>query len=451
MMSPDKKKEKNKLTFTTDDPELSILGPLEAIFGKFAELELVDMTIDVDELEVIVPPRGGAGMSSQARQFLAQNAFAVQQFAQQMLAALGIQPQFPTGQATMPMPGIPAPARPTQLLKARFKAPLTEYSGQIREITLGALKGQGGSRGKTITIGGHKAPAWNLFQASPKHLPVVAADVFDMRIKLAKAVRTHYDDVMDDPVDWARLVIDKFGADLITYHMISTDPLINDTSAKEAMKGFENILQNVKVPIIVGGSGDPQKDAELLALAAQVAEGERVLLASATIDMWEPIAKAAKAHNQLVLSWTSIDINQQKELNRRLLDYITPDQIIIDPTTAALGYGAEYSFTIMERMRLAGLMGDTELQFPLSSGTTNAWAAREAWMKKPELGPRELRGPIWESTTALMFLLAGVDVFMMMHPAAIKTVHDLISWLNTRIDRKREDFVDWTRLTLPSN
>jgi acetyl-CoA decarbonylase/synthase complex subunit delta len=450
-MSPDKKKEKSELTFSTENPELGILGPLEALFGKFEELELKEMTIDVDELEVIVPPGAGGGMSDQARQFLAQNAFAVQQFAQQMLSALGVQMQLPGSHATMAMPGIPSPPRPTQLLKARFKAPLTEYTGEIREITLGAKKGQGGSRSKTITVGGHKAPAWNLFQAPPKNNPVVAADVFDMRIKLAKAVRMHYDDVMDDPVDWARLVIDKFGADLITYHMISTDPLLEDTSAKEAMKGFENILQKVKVPIIVGGSGDPVKDAELLALAAEVAEGERVLLASATVDMWEPVAKAAKAHDQLVLSWTSIDINQQKELNRRLLDYITPDQIIIDPTTAALGYGAEYSFTIMERMRLAGLMGDSELQFPLSSGTTNAWAAREAWMKNPELGPRELRGPIWESTTALMFLLAGVDVFMMMHPAAIKTVHDLISWLGTRIDRKREDFVDWTKLSLPSN
>ncbi|MFX1319341.1 MAG: CO dehydrogenase/acetyl-CoA synthase subunit delta [Promethearchaeota archaeon] len=450
-MSPEKKKGKSELTLSTDNPELGILGPLEAIFGKFEELELEEMTIDVDELEVIVPPGAGGGVSDQARQFLAQNAFAVQQFAQQMLSALGVQLQNTASQVTIPTPGLSIPKRPTQLLKAQFKAPLSEYSGQIREITLGATKGQGGSRSKTITVGGHKAPAWNLFQAPPKHPPVVAADVFDMRIKLAKAVRIHYDDVMDDPVAWARLAIDKFGADFITYHMISTDPLLENTSAKEAMKGFENILQNVKVPIIVGGSGDPAKDAELLALAAQVAEGERVLLASATVDMWEPIAKAAKAHNQIVLSWTSIDINQQKELNRRLLDYVTPDQILIDPTTAALGYGAEYSFTIMQRMRLAGLMGDSELQFPLSSGTTNAWAAREAWMKNPELGPRELRGPIWESTTALMFLLAGVDVFMMMHPAAIKTVHDLISWLSTRIDRKREDFVDWTKLSLPAN
>ncbi len=167
------------------------------------------------------------------------------------------------------------------------------------------------------------------------------------------------------------------------------------------------------------------------------------------MDMWKPVAEAAKAHNQLVLAWTSIDINQQKELNRRLLDYVTPDQIIIDPTTAALGYGLEYAFTIMERMRLAGLMGDSELAYPMSSGTTNAWAAREAWMKNPALGPRELRGPIWESVTALALLLAGVDAFMMMHPAAIKTMFDLIKWLSTRIERKPKDFVDWTSLEIP--
>jgi acetyl-CoA decarbonylase/synthase complex subunit delta len=270
-----------------------------------------------------------------------------------------------------------------------------------------------------------------------------------MRISLAKAVKVHYDQVMDDPAEWAKLVVNKFGADLITLHMISTDPAIKDTSPQEAGKTIEKVLQAVKVPILIGGSGDPAKDAVILAKAAEVCEGERVLLCSATMDMWEPVAKAAKAHDQLVLSWTSIDINQAKELNRRLFDYVRPDQIIIDPTTAALGYGIEYAFTIMERMRLAGLMGDTELQFPMSSGTTNAWAAREAWLKNPELGPLELRGPIWESVTALTLLLAGVDVFMQMHPAAIKTTKDLVNWLSTRIERKPADFVDWTKLPIP--
>jgi acetyl-CoA decarbonylase/synthase complex subunit delta len=401
---PQKEKQKGKNPSAEGTTALGLLGPLESLFGKFEELELENITIEVDELELFVRP-------------------ALQQIAEAV--------------------------RPTALIDAKFKSPRTDYTGEIREITIGATKANGGSRGKTLTIGGHKAPAWNLFQSKPKHLPILAADVFDMRIPLAKVVKAHYKDVMDDPCDWARLVVDKFGADLVTLHLISTDPALEDTSPSEAAKTIENVLQAVDVPILIGGSGDPEKDAALLAKAAEVCEGERVLLCSATMDMWKPVAEAAKAHNQLVLAWTSIDINQQKELNRRLLDYVTPDQIIIDPTTAALGYGLEYAFTIMQRMRLAGLMGDKELAFPMSSGTTNAWAAREAWMKNPALGPRELRGPIWESVTALSLLLAGIDVFMMMHPAAIKTMHDLINWLSTRIERKPKDFVDWTSLEIP--
>jgi len=448
---PSKQEKEDKIILSSESPELSILGPLEAIFGKFEELELENITIDVDELELNVPPGGGGGVSPQARQFLAQSALAVQQYTQQILAALGIQvpANFSQSSGSVLSAAITPTLRPTKLLPAKFKAPLAEYPGTIREITLGATKREGGTRSKTLTIGGHKAPAWNLFQAPPKFLPIVAADVFDMRISLPKAVRIHYDEVMDDPVEWARLAIDKFGADLITFHLVSTDPAIKDTSPNEAAKTIEKVLQAVKVPILIGGSGDPEKDAVILPKAAEVCEGERVLLCSATVDMWKPVAEAAKKHNQLILSWTSIDINQQKELNRRLFDYVTPDQILIDPTTAALGYGIEYAFTIMQRMRLAGLMGDSELQFPMSSGTTNAWGAREAWMKIPELGPRELRGPIWESVTGLTLLLAGIDVFMMLHPAAIKTMHDLINWLLKRVDRKREDFVDWTSLPIP--
>jgi acetyl-CoA decarbonylase/synthase complex subunit delta len=338
---------------------------------------------------------------------------------------------------------------PKSLIPASFKTPLGEYSQTIQEITLGATKGQGGTRSNTVTIGGHKAPAWDLFQSPPIHAPVVAADVFDMPISLAKAVKTHYKEVLDDPAEWAKLVVDKFGADVVTLHLISTDRLLGDTSPKDAAKTIEEVLQAVKVPILIGSAGDPEKDGPVLAKAAEVCEGERTLLCSATVDVYEDIAVAAKKHDQVVLSWTSIDINQQKELNRRLFEWLTPEQIVIDPTTAALGYGLEYAFTIMQRMRLAGLLGDEELRFPISSGTTNAWAAREAWLKNPELGPRELRGPIWESVTALALMLAGNDLFMMMHPAAIKTVHDLIGWMKERANVKPEDYPDWTTMAIP--
>jgi len=383
---------------------------LDDIFGDFAELELENVTIEVDELRLALRPM-------------------VQRLAQAAAkAAIEI---------------------PKSLIPSTFKTPLGEYPGVIREITIGATKKEGGSRSNSVTIGGHTAPAWDLFQSPPKNPPVIAADVFDMPIPLAKAVKTHYREVMEDPAEWAKLCVDKFGADVITVHLISTDRQLGDTTPAKAAKTVEEVLQAVKVPVLVGSAGDPEKDGPVLAKAAEVCEGERTLLCSATVDVYEPVAEAAKKHDQIVLSWTSLDINEQKELNRRLIDWLRPDQIVIDPTTAALGYGLEYAFTMMQRMRLAGLLGDEELQYPISSGTTNAWAAREAWLKAPELGPRELRGPIWESVTALSLLLAGNDLFMMMHPAAIKTVHDLIDWLRERRPIPAEEYADWTTLSIP--
>jgi acetyl-CoA decarbonylase/synthase complex subunit delta len=118
--------------------------------------------------------------------------------------------------------------------------------------------------------------------------------------------------------------------------------------------------------------------------------------------------------------------------------------ILMDLTTAALGYGLEYSFTIHERARMAALMGDTELQHPVLSGTTNAWAAREAWLKLgPEWEPRSLRGPLWETVTALGLLLAGVDLFMMMHPDAIRTMKKVTQQLMTRGKAKPEKIANW--------
>jgi acetyl-CoA decarbonylase/synthase complex subunit delta len=390
-------------------PKEEKTSTLDDLFGDFAELTLENVTIEVDELKLALRP-----------------------MIQQMARA--------ATQAVL--------AGPKSLIAAEFRPPLGEYTSSIREITIGATKGEGGTRSKSVTIGGHSAPAWDLFQAPPKHLPIVAADVFDMPISLAKAVKMHYKEVMEDPAAWAKLSVDKFGADLITLHLISTDRQLRDTSPSDAAKTIEEVLQAVKVPILIGSAGDPEKDGPVLAKAAEVCEGERTLLCSATVDVYEPIAEAAKKYDQIVLSWTSLDINQQKELNRRLVDWLRPDQIVIDPTTAALGYGLEYAFTMMQRMRLGGLLGDSELQYPISSGTTNAWAAREAWLNLPELGPRELRGPIWESVTALALLLAGNDLFMMMHPAAIKTVHDLINWLAERRKTTPDDYPDWTTMRI---
>jgi len=119
----------------------------------------------------------------------------------------------------------------------------------------------------------------------------------------------------------------------------------------------------------------------------------------------------------------------------------------MDLTTSALGYGLEYSFSIYERARYAALMGDNELAHPVVTAATNAWAAREAWMNlAPEYGPRELRGPLWETINASILLLAGVDLFMMMHPAAVQTIRDVMQRLSTPLRETPEWIHDWVNV-----
>ncbi|UCD72527.1 MAG: CO dehydrogenase/acetyl-CoA synthase subunit delta, partial [Candidatus Bathyarchaeota archaeon] len=334
--------------------------------------------------------------------------------------------------------------RPTTIIEQDFIPPVREYPGQIVEVKLGATKGEGGTRARSFTIGGETSPPYYLFENRMPHPPIISFDVFDMKIPLAKAVKMHVEDVLEDPAAWAKRSVDKFGAEMVNLHLVSIDPLISDTSPKKAAKTVENVLQAVDVPIAVGGCGDPQKDLKVFRKVAEVTEGERILFNSVTLDMdIKKTAEVIKKYGHVVIAFTSMDMALARELNRKLYEFLPKDRIVIDTTTAALGYGLDYAFTIMERIRQAALMGDPELQHPMSSGTTNAWAAREAWMKMPDWGPRELRGPIWETVTALSLLSVGVNYFMMMHPAAVKTVKEVIKDLTSGQKADPAEIVNW--------
>lgn len=389
---------------------LKLNPELLELLAKFQEIELDDFEMEVGDLELSFQPGMGG----------------------QFMPQLKLPPAMKTG-------------KPTALLQSAFTPPVETYPGKIAEVKLGATKSEGGTRGKTITIGGETTPAFYTFERPTIHPPIVTLDVFDMPVPLSKAVKMHVKDVVGDPAEWAKLAVNKFGADMVTIHLISVDPLLKDASPKEAVKTVENVLQAVDVPLVIGGCGDPVKDTALFEEITQAFSGERFLLNSFTRDMEiEKIAKLAKQNNHAVLSFTPMDLNMARELNRKLYDYLAPEDIVIDLSTAALGYGLDYAFTNMERARLAGLMGDNELAHPMSSGTTNAWAAREAWLKMDDKWePRELRGPLWEATTALTLLLAGVDMFMMMHPAAVKTLKDVINRLTSGQKADASKYLDW--------
>ncbi len=381
---------------------------LEAL-ERHGELILEDVEIEVDELELIVQP----GMI------------------RQVIKA-------------------PPVEKILKLAEVRFEEPVMEWVGKVVEVKIGATKSEGGTRDRTLVVGGESLPPFYLFKGSMPHPPVIAMDVFDMKIKLPKSVRQHFEDVLNDPAEWARRCVEKYGAEIINLHLVSTDPYVKDTPPSEAAKVVEEVLQAVKVPLTIGGSGDPVKDVKVFKKVIDVAEGERVVLNSLNLDMkLEDIAEYLRNKDAVVIAFTPMDLDKARELNRKLYDYLPKERIMMDTNIAGIGYGLEYGFTVMERARLAALKGDADLQHPIVAGVTNAWAAREAWMKMdPYWGPKEIRGPIWETITGLATLLAGADYLMMMHPFSIKTLKDIISFFLRGEPTRSEDIYDWVSMKI---
>ena len=274
------------------------------LLAKFQEIELEDVDLEVDELELLIQP--SAGLVAPAKAV------------------------------------IPTKAKPTKIIELDFKPPIMEYLGKIVEVKIGATKSEGGTRGKTVTIGGERLPAYYLFEGMMPHLPVLSLDVFDTKIPLAKPVKMHVEDVLEDPAAWAKRSVEKFGAEVVNLHLVSIDPMVKNTSPKDAAKTVENVLQAVDVPLAIGGCGDAHKDLEVFEKVAEVAQGERLLFNSVTLDMnIKRTAEVIKKYGHVVIAFTSMDLNKARELDRRLYEILPKEQIVIDTTTAALGYGLD--------------------------------------------------------------------------------------------------------------
>jgi len=339
-----------------------------------------------------------------------------------------------------------------ELSKITFEEPKISYPGKVVEVKIGATKAEGGSRATTIILGGHVVPPYYYVAGyENQHPPVFGGDVFDMRISLPRAVRQVFGEVLDNPIEWARMWVNQFNAEAINIHLVSTDPSIKDTSPLESAKLIEELLQQVKVPIIVGGSGHPIKDVEVFKKVSDVAEGERIVLNSLNLDMkLEDICKHLAKKDTVVIDFSPMDLDKAREINRKVYEWIPKDRIILDLNIGGIGYGTEYGFTAMERARLAALFGDEELQHPFNVGASNAWGAREAWVVMDSYwGPREIRGPLWETLTCIICLLAGADYFMILHPTTMKTLKELREYIFPQNKGITWEDVDWTSLKIP--
>lgn len=312
-----------------------------------------------------------------------------------------------------------------------FEIPKTKYTGKIRNITLG--KGD-----KAITVGGETSYPFYLFEGGMPHLPKIAMEVWDCPPQdWPEAALEPFAGVTDDPVAWAKKCITDYGAEMIALQLISTDPNGLDRGADEAAEVVKKVVDAIDAPLIVWGTGNEEKDTEVLRKVAELCQGKNLIIGPLEEKDHKKIGASAIGYHHTVVASTPIDINLAKQLNILLSNLGVPDeQIIMDPTVSGIGYGIEYAYSVMERMRMAGLtQEDEKLQFPIICNLAKeVWKTKELHLANDEfnMGNAKKRGILMEAMSAMVLLLAGADVIIMRHPEAIRLVREMIAELTAQ-------------------
>jgi acetyl-CoA decarbonylase/synthase complex subunit delta len=239
---------------------------------------------------------------------------------------------------------------------------------------------------------------------------------------------------VNSPVDWARLCVEKFGADLICLRLMGTHPDLGDGSPQRAAETVKAVLKAVGVPLIVWGCDQPDKDNQVLPVCSQAAAGERCLFGTVTEDNYKTLVVSCLADGHCLIGLSPIDINIAKQVNVLVTEMGFPlDRLVMYQTTGALGYGLEYTYSIQERGRLAALGGDRLMALPVICMVgQEAWRTKEARATEEELpgwGSAKERGLYWEVATASALLQAGSDILVLRHPAAVATIKSSIDAL----------------------
>jgi len=296
-----------------------------------------------------------------------------------------------------------------------YKAPVEAYTGVVREVTIG--KGN-----KSLRIGGENTLPLHFFDQGSNPNPVkFALEVLDMKPEdWPEHAVEPYRDVISDPVSWARKC-QSFGVDAVSLFLMSTDPAVRDGPADKAAELARKVAEAINVPLIVYGSGDEKKDVEVLSRVAEVCDGMNLLVGPVLKENYEAVGKAILDHGHTAIAQSPLDINLLKELNVKLSKIFPPDRIVIDPLSSALGYGMEYSFSLIERVKQIGIMTkDSMTMMPIIANLGGeCWKTKQAKENKKQ-------GLLWEGMTALSLLLAGANILVLRHPETLKLIKETI-------------------------
>lgn len=201
-----------------------------------------------------------------------------------------------------------------------------------------------------------------------------------------------------------------------------------DENINKAKALLKELLPHIKKPLIVRGINNKSVDVKLLPALMSVLDRE-VIIAFADENTYKEIVPSVIKGGHILAIRTPIDINLAKEMNILTSDMgLSLDKILIDTDMGGLGYGLEYGYSIIERIKLAAFDGDKMLNMPLI-----AFAGEEALKAKEtksdtfakSFGDFKERSIMFEITTASAVIAAGANLIVLEHPDSIKTLKNI--------------------------
>lgn len=309
-----------------------------------------------------------------------------------------------------------------------FTAPKESYAGRVYEVVIGV--------DGAATVGGENVLPFNTFEGNVPNRPLIAYEVQDIAPEdWPEMVRKVYAGVSGDPVKWAQYCQNELKAKAIALRLTGTHPDGKNRTPEEAAQTVKSVLAAISVPLIVLGSNHAEKDSAVLVAAAEAAKGKNCIIGKAQEANYKTIAAAAMANDHKLIAMSELDINLSKQLNILITQMgFDKEKVITDPMSSALGYGLEYTYSVMERIRLAALtQNDVTMQQPMLADVgMYAWKVKEAQASEADLpigGSLEERSVAWEVTTAGALMMAGAELLIMRHPAAVAAVEKFIDEL----------------------
>ncbi|MFO7585097.1 MAG: acetyl-CoA decarbonylase/synthase complex subunit delta [Anaerolineales bacterium] len=311
-----------------------------------------------------------------------------------------------------------------------IEIPKDKWTGQVRAIALGATAADGGTRANVVTVGGEASMPYLHFETPTPNPPLIAVEIKSRKpADWSPLLEETWGEAMNDPAAWAKAA-EAAGAEMLILWLT-----LEDTPA-DAVKAVKAVLAASGLPLAVFGPGQAEKDNELIVPVAEAAKGERLLLGICEDKNYRTIVAAALANEHLVSARSPMDVNLAKQLNILITDMGLPaDRIIMDPTVGALGYGIEYGYSVMERLRMAALQGDSMTQFPmLVTVGFEAWKTKESKVGQgvsEAWGDWLQRAINWEIATATALVDSGANIVVLRHPESVKRLKAAVAELMT--------------------